>query len=75
MAVLMTPVCNTEGYTGTEVNTGSGLFQDVKWYTKHHRKRGMHVTPTVIVNGLEDEAISSGWDTPQWMEHLGKIGL
>jgi len=73
MALLMMPVCNTPGFAGEEVNTGSGVFSDVKWYVKHHRKRGMHVTPTVILNGLEDEAISSGWTKEQWLDHLGKI--
>ncbi len=29
------------------------VTQHLKWATKFHRVRGVHVTPTVFVNGLE----------------------
>ena len=34
------------------------------------RKNGIHVSPTVYVNGLEDGRISSGWTLAQWQEYL-----
>jgi len=54
-----------EGFTG---NSGNGVTQDIKWATKHHRAMGVHVTPTVFVNGIEAVQISSGWTVQQWME-------
>ena len=37
------------------VNNGHGVgcTQELKWAIKLHRTRGVHVTPTVFVNGLE----------------------
>jgi len=71
MTRLMTPICLLPDYD--EKNTGSGVSQEMKWYAKHHRKHGMHVTPTVAINGIEDGAISSGWTQEEWLAHLNKI--
>ena len=30
----------------------------------------MHVTPTVMVNGVVDDSISSGWSLEQWTSYL-----
>jgi protein-disulfide isomerase len=32
-------------------NMGTWVTQDLKYAIQHHRKRGVHVTPTVFVNG------------------------
>uniref|UniRef100_A0A7S2UTD3 Thioredoxin-like fold domain-containing protein n=1 Tax=Attheya septentrionalis TaxID=420275 RepID=A0A7S2UTD3_9STRA len=37
---------------------------------KFHRKRGVHVTPTVFFNGIEQGNISSSWSGDQWKEFL-----
>eukprot|EP00913_Durusdinium_trenchii_P022632 g21255.t1 len=34
-------------------NAGNAVTQHLKWATRFHRLRGVHVTPTVFVNGLE----------------------
>ena len=39
----------------------------MKWIIKHHRTRGVHVTPTCFVNGLEAGIVSSGWSAEQSM--------
>ena len=44
--------------------------QALKWATKLHRVRGVHVTPTVHVNGLEAGIVSSGWTGEQWLKFL-----
>lgn len=51
-------------------NTGNKATQAIKWAVKFHRCRGMHVTPTVLCNGLEAPQVSSGWTPEQWKEFL-----
>ena len=52
-------------------NNGLGeVTQNLKWAVKYHRGRGVHVTPTVFINGLEAYDISSGWTSRDWLERL-----
>ena len=51
-------------------NTGNEATDTLKFYTKFHRTRGIHVTPTVMVNGVVDDSISSGWSLEQWTTYL-----
>ena len=44
-----------------------------KFAVKHHRTRGVHVTPTVFMNSIEAPDVSSGWSTGQWMEKLRSV--
>jgi len=61
-------------FLGTSPNAGNAVGQLVKWYAKHGRKNGIHVTPTVLVNGIEEPSISSGWSLDAWSEYLdGKL--
>ena len=39
-------------FLGTSPNAGNAVGQKIKWYAKHGRKNGIHVTPTVLVNGI-----------------------
>ena len=55
-------------------NAGTGATQALKWAVKFHRCRGVHVTPTVHVNGLEAGIISSGWTADQWCAFLEPMG-
>jgi len=57
-------------FLGTSPNAGNEMGQLVKWYAKHGRKNGIHVTPTVLVNGIEEPSISSGWSLDAWTEYL-----
>mmetsp|Transcript_2426 Transcript_2426/g.5152 ORF Transcript_2426/g.5152 Transcript_2426/m.5152 type:complete len:215 (-) Transcript_2426:36-680(-) len=45
----------------------------LKFAVKYHRIRGVHVTPTVFINGIEAPDISSGWTADQWMEKLRSV--
>ena len=56
--------------SGNSGNKATGLM---KLCTKFHRVRGVHVTPTVFVNGVESPDISSGWTIEQWEEKLGTV--
>ena len=57
-----------------EGNAGNAMTQHIKWAVKYHRCRGVHVTPTVHVNGLEAGMISSGWNAEQWGKYLAPKG-
>jgi protein-disulfide isomerase len=54
------------------LNSGNGVTDDLKVLVKMARLVGVHVSPTVIVDGVVDNSISSGWTKEQWMEYLEK---
>ncbi|KHC63059.1 hypothetical protein MGE_03381 [Candida albicans P75010] len=41
-------------------NAGNGATTDVKYFTKYLRGVGVHVTPTVSIDGIVDDSVSSG---------------
>ncbi|EDK37528.2 hypothetical protein PGUG_01626 [Meyerozyma guilliermondii ATCC 6260] len=43
-----------------ESNPGNGATTDLKYFTKYLRNVGVHVTPTVSVNGIIADSVSSG---------------
>lgn len=51
-------------------NAGNSATQRLKWATKLHRTRGVHVTPTVYVNSLEAGIVGSGWTDKEWFNFL-----
>ncbi|KAJ6137004.1 hypothetical protein N7497_012256 [Penicillium chrysogenum] len=55
-----------------ELNVGNQLTNDMKWMTKANRVVGVHVTPTILFNGLEERGISSSSTAAQWGEWLAK---
>eukprot|EP00834_Sanchytrium_tribonematis_P001295 NODE_30_length_37342_cov_0.449507.p22 type:complete len:188 gc:universal NODE_30_length_37342_cov_0.449507:4671-4108(-) len=55
-----------------EGNSGSALVPDMKYHIKISRQLGVHVSPTVFIDGLEDPWVSSSWPLAQWIEHLHK---
>lgn len=55
-------------------NAGTPMTQAIKWAVKYHRCRGVHVTPTVHVNGLEAGIVSSGWTGEQWKKFIEPLG-
>ena len=52
------------------LNIGNKVTNDVKFMVKANRLTGVHVTPTVLFNGVEERSISSGWTVEQWEEWL-----
>ncbi|KAK4922072.1 hypothetical protein LTR66_016625, partial [Elasticomyces elasticus] len=59
--------------TGGEVkNAGNELQDDIKYFVKEHRLRGIHVTPTVVFDGIVEPSISSSWSKEKWEEWLEK---
>lgn len=54
------------------LNSGNGVTNDLKVAIKMARLVGVHVSPTVIFDGVVNNDISSGWTVDQWLEWLGK---
>lgn len=54
------------------LNIGNGVTNDLKLAIKMARLVGVHVSPTVIFDGVVNNDISSGWSADQWLEYLGK---
>ncbi|CAK7200804.1 hypothetical protein SEUCBS139899_003503 [Sporothrix eucalyptigena] len=54
------------------VNTGNAVTNDLKLVIKAGRLVGVHVSPTVLFDGLVNNDISSSWTTEQWLEWLEK---
>lgn len=54
------------------LNIGNGVTNDLKVAIKMARLVGVHVSPTVIFDGVVNNEISSGWSADQWLEWLGK---
>lgn len=52
------------------LNGGNGVTEFVKLQTKFNRAQGVHVTPTVVFDGVVNNDISSGWTEGQWEEWL-----
>jgi len=48
----------------------NALFPLTKQVVKFQRKRGVHVTPTVFFNGIEQTQISSSWTSEEWNDFL-----
>lgn len=54
------------------LNSGNGVTNDVKVQVKQNRLVGIHVTPTVVFDGVVQNDISSSWTKEQWEEWLQK---
>lgn len=64
-------VSSTAGEDGS-LNIGNKVTDDVKLMVKANRRTGVHVTPTVLFNGIEEGSISSSFTGEQWEEWLDK---
>lgn len=53
-------------------NKGNKVTDDLKVLVKTARLVGVHVSPTVIVDGVVNNEISSGWGEKEWVEWLEK---
>ncbi|KAI9834799.1 MAG: hypothetical protein M1819_002885 [Sarea resinae] len=54
------------------LNSGNAVTPDIMFLVKANRLTGVHVTPTVLFNGVVENSISSGWTAEQWEEWLQK---
>lgn len=54
------------------LNVGNEVTNDLKVMIKTARLVGVHVSPTVLLDGVVVNDISSSWTEEQWVEWLGK---
>jgi protein-disulfide isomerase len=55
---------------GGDLNVGNKVTASCKIFTKMHRLVGVHVTPTVIFDGVVRGEIGSAWTADQWKQFL-----
>jgi len=53
-------------------NGGNAVTDDLKYTVKFSRQNGVHVSPTVLWDGLVANQISSSWGEKEWTEFLAK---
>ncbi|KAG6866116.1 hypothetical protein C0991_008424 [Blastosporella zonata] len=51
-------------------NGGNAVTDDLKYTIKFSRQNGIHVSPTVLWDGLVANEISSSWGVKEWSEFL-----
>jgi len=51
-------------------NTGNAVDNDLKLHIKLGRQNGIHVSPTVVFDGIIDDSVSSGWQLDEWKNWL-----
>ncbi|KAJ7181602.1 hypothetical protein C8R43DRAFT_969623 [Mycena crocata] len=51
-------------------NGGNAVTDDLKYTIKFSRQNGIHVSPTVLWDGLVANEISSSWGEKEWTEFL-----
>jgi hypothetical protein len=54
------------------LNGGNGVTNELKVLVKMNRMQGVHVTPTVVFDGVVENGISSSFSGKQWEEWLEK---
>ena len=64
-------VLKPRGESGSpgEFNVGNSVTEELKWAVKYSRKRGIHVSPTTLINGIEFDS-SSSWTLAEWCAAL-----
>jgi len=52
---------------------GSPVMKRLKHYIKAGRKQGIHVSPTVFMNGVEDGSVGSSWSAEEWQDRMKQL--
>ncbi|KAL4780044.1 hypothetical protein BJX76DRAFT_339222 [Aspergillus varians] len=60
---------------GGQMNTGNKVTNDIKLMVRASRVVGVHVSPTVYFNGIEEPEISSSFTASQWEQWLAKNAI
>lgn len=56
--------------SGESKNSGNQVTDDLKLQIKLGRQNGIHVSPTVLFDGLRDDSVSSSWELDQWKDYF-----
>ena len=68
-------IARIEGYSGMKLAEAFAipdLDREIKWHCKYARQNGIHVSPTFMIDGLVQPAISSGDAVADWASRLLK---
>ena len=57
---------------GASINTGNEITTDLKRIVRAARLNSIHISPTVVFDGVVDDSVSSGWSVEQWEVWLQK---
>ncbi len=68
-------VIPTEPAADGSVNVGNAITNDLKLVIRAARLVGVHVSPTVIFDGLVNNDVSSSWTVEQWLQWLEKSAI
>lgn len=56
-------------------NAANALQKDVKYFVRESRQNGIHVSPTVLINGIVDNSFESSTPTETWVKKLGDVKI
>ncbi|PPQ63153.1 hypothetical protein CVT24_005793 [Panaeolus cyanescens] len=59
-------------FKGPGLNSGNGVTDDLKYNIKFARQNSIHVSPTVLWDGLVAAEVSSGWEEKDWIDFFVK---
>lgn len=65
--LVIKQVSNEKEYS----NSGNGVTNDVKYFTRYQRTVGVHMTPTVSVNGIANPSIESSTEPDDLVKIFG----
>lgn len=54
-------------------NSGNLLAADVKYFIRQARQNSIHVSPTVVINGITDSSIESSTELDRWIEKANAL--
>ncbi|KAJ2486329.1 hypothetical protein IWW37_005657 [Coemansia sp. RSA 2050] len=54
-------------------NAGNAVTNDLKYHIRMARAKAIHVSPTVALDGVADDSVSSSWTLDQWKAWLNQI--
>ncbi|MXV44734.1 thioredoxin [Saccharibacter sp. 17.LH.SD] len=60
---------NYSGFSLTDVFQDESVTSELKRHTRYSRQNGIHVSPTIMLNGLIDNRFSSDDTVEKWMSY------
>jgi hypothetical protein len=66
-------ITRLEGYSGIQLRDAfalADLDREIKWHNKYARQNGIHVSPTLMIDGLVHADMSSGDAVSDWASRL-----
>jgi hypothetical protein len=68
-------IARIEGYSGLKLARPFAipdLDREIKWHCRYARQNGIHVSPSFMIDGLLEPAMSSGDEVSAWISRLLK---